>query len=228
MTSLSHPPEQDQPAAAGAPAPATARRRLAPLLGIAAFVLIAATVALLVTTGRLSFGPAQLHGLVLAEPRMMPNFSLTDQNGDSASLYDYRGQVVLLYFGYTYCPDVCPATLAELRDALEELGRRRDEVQVIMVTVDPARDTPAILGEYLAFFDPSFVGLSGSDEEIRAAAAPFGVFYEAHEGSAASGYLVDHTATVALLDKRGNLRLFYPFNMPAEDIAADLRVLVRE
>jgi len=143
------------------------------------------------------------------------------------SLNDFRGKVVLLYFGYTYCPDVCPATLVELKQAVAEIGNKADRVQVIMISVDPERDTPAQLQEYVNHFHESFIGLTGTEEEILGITTQYGVFYEKHEGTANSGYLIDHTATVTVIDREGHLRLLYSFNTPSEDIAEDLRYLVR-
>ena len=156
------------------------------------------------------------------------NFTLTGPGEQPVSLVDFRGKVVMIYFGYTFCPDACPATMAELSDALEILGNRREDVQVLMITVDPERDTAEVLEQYLAFFDESFIGLTGTPDELIAVTAPMGIFFERHEGTAASGYLVDHTATVAVLDKDGKLRLIYPFGVTGEEMAADLKYLVRE
>ena len=137
-----------------------------------------------------------------------------------------RGKVVLLYFGYTFCPDACPTTLSELKKVPAALGDRADEVQVVMVSVDPQRDTPEVLREYLSYFDPSFLGLTGTEEEVLAAATPLGIYFSAHEGSAATGYLVDHTTSVLAIDKDGYLRLLYSFETPGEDIAADAATTV--
>jgi len=134
---------------------------------------------------------------------------------------------VVLYFGYTYCPDVCPTTLSTLRQALAELEpEEKTQVQVLMVTVDPARDSAQVLADYLSHFDPSFLGLTGTEEEIAAATEAASIFYQKEPGSVESGYLVDHTATVSVLDKQGRLRLLYSFGTPAEDIASDLEHLL--
>lgn len=174
------------------------------------------------------FGPTEWHGMVIQSTQPVTNFTLTGPGEQPVSLIDYRGKVVMLYFGYTFCPDVCPATMVELRDAMEVLGDRSDEVQVIMITLDPERDSAEVLEKYLAHFDESFIGLTGSPDDLIAVTAPMGIFYERHEGSAASGYLIDHTATVAVLDKEGKLRLIYPFGITGEEMAADLKYLVRE
>lgn len=177
-------------------------------------------------TGNL--GPPNFHGTVLQSPDTVTNFTLTSANG-KVSLSDLRGKVVLLYFGYTFCPDVCPATMVELKKAMNGLSDRdSQDIQVVMVSIDPLRDTPEILQEYVQHFHPSFIGLTGSDEEISAITTQMGVFYEKHEGSPESGYLIDHTATVIVVDKDGYLRLLYPFGTPGEEIAKDLRYLARD
>lgn len=172
--------------------------------------------------------PPSYNGQVIDSKNPVTNFTLTGPGGESVSLIDFRDKVVVLYFGYTFCPDVCPATMVELRDAMQALGNKSDEVQVIMVSLDPERDTPDVLEKYVAHFDPSFIGLTGTEDELIIASTPLGIFYEKEEGSAASGYLVNHTATVMVLDKRGYLRLLYPFGTSSKDIAADLRNLIRD
>ncbi|MCO5192026.1 MAG: SCO family protein [Anaerolineae bacterium] len=163
-------------------------------------------------------------GATYTEPIEIPNFTLTGADGP-VSLDDFAGQYVFAYFGYTFCPDVCPATLAELARVREQLGDEADKVQVLMVTVDPERDTPQKTQEYASHFDPSFIGLSGTKAEIDTAAQPFGIYYEKHEGSAESGYLVDHTARAFLIDTEGRARVAYPFEARAEAIVADLQYL---
>lgn len=174
------------------------------------------------------FGPTEWHGMVIQSNQPVTNFTLTSSDGEPVSLIDFRGKVVMLYFGYTFCPDVCPATMIELSDAMEILGSRSEDVQVVMVTLDPERDTPEVMRNYVAHFNDSFMGLTGTPEELIAVTAPMGIFYERHEGSSASGYLIDHTATVAVLDKEGKLRLVYPFGITGAEMAADLKYLVRE
>lgn len=171
--------------------------------------------------------PYQYHGLYLDSPTQATDFTLTSQTGEPVSLSDLRGKLVLLYFGYTFCPDVCPTTLSTLNQALELMGKKADDVQVVMVSVDPERDTPEVLANYLSNFNPSFMGLTGTHDQIASAATGLGVFFEQHEGSAATGYLVDHTASVMALDQQGRLRLVIPFETSAEDIASDLTQLLK-
>lgn len=167
--------------------------------------------------------PHEFVGTVLSDPQPAPEFTLTADTGEQVSLSSYRGQVVLMYFGYTFCPDICPASLAELADATELLGDRADEVQVVMVSVDPARDTPEALSEYMDYFDSSFVGLTGTEGEIRAVADAYGVFYEAEAGTAATGYLVDHLASVFVINKDGNWVEILSYGTTGEQIAADVK-----
>lgn len=173
-------------------------------------------------------GARALNGTVYPEPRQTPEFTLQSATGETVSLQDYRGKVVPIYFGYTFCPDICPTTMADLARVQREVDDEGKGMQVLMITVDPQRDAPAVVQDYVASFHPTFVGLSGSEEAIAAAAEPFGVFYEIAEGSASTGYLVDHTARVFVVDKDGALRVSYAYDTPIEEIASDLRVLIGE
>ena len=110
--------------------------------------------------------PHAYHGMVLQSPQTAPNFTLTDQHGQPVSLKDFRGKIVMLFFGYTTCPDVCPVTLSVVNKARESLGADAKDVQVVMVSVDPQRDTPEVMGEYVARYDPSFIGLTGAPDKI--------------------------------------------------------------
>jgi protein SCO1/2 len=173
------------------------------------------------------FWPHRYHGFALEPTRPVADFTLIGPNNQPVKLSDFRGKLTVLYFGYTFCPDVCPTTLAELAQGLKRMGRQADKVQVAMITVDPERDTPELLAQYMAHFDARFIGLSGTAEQIAAAATPLGIYYERHEGTAATGYLVDHTATVAVIDQNGYLRLVFPYGTPGEDIASDLAQLLK-
>jgi protein SCO1/2 len=171
--------------------------------------------------------PYTFHGTVLQSTLPAPNFELNAVNGQKVGPKDFAGDLVLLYFGYTFCPDVCPATLSELRGALDILGADANDVQVIMISVDPARDTPEMLAAYVTHFHPSFLGVTGTPDEIARTAEQYGIFYEAHEGTEATGYLVDHTASVIVIDPDGYLKLVFPFGTSAEDIADDLAHLLK-
>jgi protein SCO1/2 len=155
--------------------------------------------------------------------------SLTDYNGKQRTLADFRGKVVVLFFGYTHCPDVCPTTLAELAQVMKKLGADADRVQVLFVTVDPERDTPAVLAQYVPAFDPRFLGLYGDAAATRRAAKEFKVFYEIRKGATPGEYTVDHSAGTYVIDTRGRLRLFVGYGrIGADDLTADIRTLLRE
>ena len=194
------------------------------LIGVAALILglLAGWAVIALVDASYSY-----HGTVIQSPDPANNFTLTGFDSEPVSLEDFRGQAVMLYFGYTFCPDVCPATLVELANASQLLGKDAEKLQVIMVTVDPLRDTPEKLEKYVTHFNPDFLGLTGTEDEIVAAATPFGIYYEKQEGSVDTGYLMDHTASVIVVDPEGHLRLIYPFGTSGEDIAEDIRHLVR-
>jgi len=156
-----------------------------------------------------------------------PEIELIQGDGSSFRLSEKRDDVVLLFFGYTSCPDVCPTTLSELRKVNTELGDVAGQVQVVFVTVDPERDTPEKIQEYVSIFSPEFIGLSGSTDELEPVWQDYGVYREIEQTPSMSGYLVTHTARVYLIDRDGNLRLSYSFDTPTDDIVHDLKLLLR-
>jgi len=143
-------------------------------------------------------------------------FTLTDQHGRQRNLSEFRGRLVLLYFGYTYCPDVCPTDLLAIGQTIQSLGARGAEVQPIFITLDPERDTREILRAYVPNFHPSFVALSGSVDEVRRVATAYKVFFEKVPTTDASRYLIDHAAFTFLLDREGNYLGLFPPGTPAE------------
>ena len=151
---------------------------------------------------------------------------LTDHNGQRRSLADFHGKVVVLFFGYTHCPDVCPTTLGELGITLKRLGADADKVQVLFVTLDPARDTPVVLARYVPSFNPTFLGLTGSDEEIDQVAKSFKVFYKQQESSSKAGYTMDHSANTFVIDPQGRLRLLFGFGSGAGPLVHDIQELL--
>jgi protein SCO1/2 len=190
------------------------------------------TVALVAATGVVAFRVVssrggELHGTLLEPPLPAADFTLTSAAGP-VRLADLEGKVVVLFFGYTFCPDVCPTTMVRLGQVMELLGRDAERVQVVMITVDPERDTPERLAEYTRAFHPSFIGLTGTPEEIARVAAAYGIYHAKAAGSEATGYLVDHSSTTTVVDRRGGVRLLWPFNVPTEGLAADLKVLLRK
>ena len=157
-----------------------------------------------------------------------PEIELTQGNGSSFRLSEKRGDIVLLFFGYTSCPDVCPTTLSEMKRILSELGENAQHVQVVFVTVDPNRDTPQKLQEFVSIFNPSFIGLSGSMDELEKIWSGYGVYREEEQlPNSATGYLVNHTARVYLIDRDGNLRLSYSYGTPTDDFVHDLKILLK-
>jgi protein SCO1/2 len=166
---------------------------------------------------------------VFEPARPAPEFALTGSDGSALNLRRYRGKVVALAFGFTHCQRVCPLTLAHLADASIALGGAATDVQVIFVTVDPERDSPQRLREFLAQFHPGFVGATGTREQLAALRHIYGITAkkEASENKQL-GYEVHHSSFVYLIDREGKLRLLVPFGKPAEDIAHDVRLLLSE
>jgi protein SCO1 len=193
------------------------------ILKLAVLVALGGAIAFLIWN---AIRPYNFHGMVLQSPTKAMNFTLTGHNGQPVSLADFQGKLVLLYFGYTTCPDVCPATLAVLHQAHLALGKRADQVQVLMITVDPERDSQPVLADYMPHFDSSFIGLTGTPDQIAEVATYYGIYYEKQQGNSTLGYLVNHTATVMAVDKEGYLRVVFPFDTVVEDVTADLNYLL--
>ena len=154
------------------------------------------------------------------------NIQLVDQNGTAIELQQaYRGKVMVIFFGFTQCPDVCPTTMAELAQVREKLKpEQRDQVQFIMISVDPQRDTPAVMKQYVSAFDPSFVGLTGSDEQIAKVAASFKAYYKKVDSG--QSYTMEHSSGLYVLDGKGESRLLIKPNTAPEAIAADIQKLL--
>ena len=154
--------------------------------------------------------------------------TLTDPSGTRRALEDFHGRVVVVFFGFVHCPDVCPTTLGELANVMKQLGPEADKVQVLFVTLDPERDTPSVIAQYTAAFDPRFLGLYGNADETQRAAREFKVFYEKRPGSRPGDYSIDHSAQSYVIDTQGRLRLFVRHGRIAADLALDIRTLLRE
>lgn len=196
------------------------------LVGIGSFLLIG-----IVAAGTVFFAQsAGFRGTYFDEPYPpAAEFSLERSDGTSFQLSQMRGRVVLLFFGYTSCPDICPTTLAELNQAMGRLRESEaDRVQVIFITVDPERDTPERVQEYVNHFNPGFIGLSGSLEQLPKVWSDYGVFREIVEGTSALGYIVNHTARVTLIDANGAMRISFSFDTPVDDIVHDLKLILKE
>ncbi|MEI6300607.1 MAG: SCO family protein [Betaproteobacteria bacterium] len=154
------------------------------------------------------------------------DFRLTDHNGKVRTLGDFKGRVVVMFFGYTHCPDVCPTTMAEMRQVLEKLGEDGKKVQVIFVSVDPERDTPALLAQYVPAFDPGFLGMVTDLENTQKTAKDFKVFFQKVKGKTPDNYSMDHTAGSYVFDPQGRLRLFVRHGGDTAPLVADLKTLL--
>jgi protein SCO1/2 len=173
--------------------------------------------------------PTPQPGYAYDPPVEVSDFTLTSHTGDPVSLSDERGKAVLIFFGYTFCPDVCPTTLAEFRRVKTLLGDDANRLAVLFISVDGQRDTPDRLATYVTAFDPTFIGLTGDDAAIRQIGQDYGLFYqrETYENTGAD-YLVSHTASSFLLDPQGRLRFKYDYQTPPEDIATGVRFVLDE
>lgn len=152
-------------------------------------------------------------------------FSLTDHNGRARTLADFRGKVVTVFFGFTHCPDVCPTTLAEMAQVMRELGPDAEKVQVLLITVDPERDTAEVLRQYVPSFHASFLGLYGDADAIARTAKEFKVFYQ-KQPLPGGGYSVDHSAGTYIYDRQGRLRLYASHGRGAAVLVHDIRMLL--
>lgn len=154
------------------------------------------------------------------------DFRLTDHTGKSRTMADFRGKVVVIFFGYTQCPDVCPTTLSEMKQVMQLLGKDAERLQVLFVTLDPVRDTPELLAKYVPSFNPTFFGLYGNPAATEKMARDFKIFYRLAPGKTADSYSVDHTAASLVFDPQGRLRLFINYGLGADKIAPDIMKLL--
>ena len=152
--------------------------------------------------------------------------SLTDHNGKRRSMSDFKGKVVATFFGYTHCPDVCPTTMVDLKQAMQLLGDKSDQVQVLFVTLDPQRDTQAVLSKFVPSFDKRFIGLWGSLQETAETMAMYKIFYAKVKGKTETDYTIDHSAGMYIFDQSGNVRLYVSYGTKAADIASDIKKLL--
>jgi len=156
------------------------------------------------------------------------NFSLLDTNGNTKTMADYKGKVVVVFFGFTQCPDVCPTTLTEMDEALKLLGPKADKVQVIFITVDPERDTVSVLAQYVPAFNSSFVGLRPADEAgLEKVAKDFRIYYQKVPGLKSGSYTMDHSAGSYVFDQNGQLRLYIKHAQGPEVLAHDLKNILQ-
>jgi protein SCO1/2 len=154
-------------------------------------------------------------------------FTLTDHNGQERSLTDFAGKVVVLFFGFTQCPDVCPTTLAELAEVRRKLGADGERVQGLFVTLDPERDTAPVLKAYMNNFDASFLALIPKQEQLPALAKEFKIFYKKVDGATPGSYTLDHSAADFVFDTKGKIRLYSRYGQGADALAADIAILLK-
>ncbi|MCI0521671.1 MAG: SCO family protein [Chloroflexi bacterium] len=170
--------------------------------------------------------PPIYHGTYLDPGQPAAGFTLQSDQGP-VRLSDFRGQYVMVYFGYTFCPDVCPTTLSTVKKAVERAGKAAEQFQFVFISVDPRRDTPERLGEYSRYFNPDFIGVTGSEEEIAKTAGDFHIHYYLNDSESLENYTVDHTSVVQVIDPAGNLVLIWPHDATSQDMAADIKSLAR-
>ena len=176
--------------------------------------------------GKLGAGAPVFQNTDVTGLQYAQDFALVDHTGKPRTLADFKGKVVVMFFGYTQCPDVCPTTMAELAGVMKELGPRSDEVQVLFVTLDPERDTRALMAQYVPAFDQRFLGLSGDAAATAKVAKEFKVFYAKVPGKEPGRYSIDHTAGSYVFDKNGKVRLFLRHGQGAAPIVHDLKALL--
>jgi len=169
----------------------------------------------------------QFHGVDITGADYGRDFPLTDHNGQPRSIKDFAGKVVIVFFGYTQCPDVCPTSMAELSEVKKLLGKDGDKLQGIFITVDPARDTAEMLKAYMGNFDPSFLALVPTPEQLAAIAKDFKVYYKRVEGKTPTSYSMDHSAGSYMYDPQGRLRLYNRYASGAPALAADVQLLLK-
>ena len=155
-------------------------------------------------------------------------FQLTDHNGQQRTLADFKGKVVVVFFGYTQCPDVCPTSMSELAEAKRLLGADGDKLQGLFISVDPARDTPEVMKQYMASFDPSFLALYTTADGLPALAKSFRVYYKKVDGQTPTSYTMDHSAGSYVYDKQGRVRLYTRYGSGAPALAGDVKKLLAE
>lgn len=191
---------------------------------IATTVLSAGTIGLL---GACSGSKAQFRGVDITGADYARDFSLPDHNGQTRSLKDFAGKVVIVFFGYTQCPDVCPTSMTELAEVKKLLGPDGDRLQGIFITVDPARDSAVVLKAYMANFDPGFLALIPTPAQLETMAKDFKIYYKKVEGKTPTSYTMDHSAGSYMYDPQGRLRLFNRYGSGAPALAEDVKLLLK-
>jgi protein SCO1 len=172
--------------------------------------------------------PYKYHGSLIEPPIMAADFELTDQEGETFRFEDQRGKLALIFFGYTHCPDICPSTLVEFQNIYRELKDLADKVDFIFITVDPERDTQGRLKEYFSYFNPDFIALTSDREKLTQVWKNYGVYQQKQESGSATGYLVDHSTRMYLVDATGNLVITYPYGFESFKISEDILFMLEQ
>ena len=195
---------------------------------IALYIVAGTPLAALVIGWIISRRPYEFHGTIITPPLPLSHVSLQTAGGESFRLSEQKGKIVLLFFGYTNCPDVCPITLGTFKQVHDRLGENTQNVKFVMITADPERDTPDKVAAYAARFNPEFIGLSGNLNDLQSLWKELGVFVEKQQSTSAAGYLVSHTASVYVLDQNGSLIMTLPYGTSAIDMANDVSELLKQ
>ena len=195
---------------------------------VASFAACALTTSLAGILAACTDSKPQFKAVDLTGADYAKDFQLPDQNGQVRTLKDFRGKLVVVFFGYTQCPDVCPTTLSDLAEARKLMGPDGAKVQGLFVTVDPQRDTPEVLKNYMANFDPTFLALRGTPEQLAAVAKDFKVYYKKVDGKTPTSYTMDHSAANFVYDPQGHLRLYSRYDSGPQALASDLQLLLKD
>jgi protein SCO1 len=186
--------------------------------------------ALILAGWRAMSTPYTYQGSLINPPAPATNFTLTDQKGEPFQLSDQRGKIVVMFFGYSHCVDVCPAELSNYKQIIQKLGNQAQKVDFVFVTVDPQRDTPEVLGQYLAKFDPSIIGLTGARPQLEKVWKAYGVYQNSDINTISAAnldYVVDHSSILYLIDAQGNWRMTYSFGTEIDKIVGDLQHMIQ-
>jgi protein SCO1/2 len=189
-------------------------------------LLLVVLFGLLVACGQSKQAPAEFYGADVGGADFSGDFHLLDHRGSERQLKDYQGKIVVLFFGYTHCPDVCPTAMMDMARMMKALGNDAGQVQVLFVTLDPERDTREVLAKYVPSFDSRFVGLYGDATKTAETAKQFKVFFEKKDVAGKSGYTIDHSAGAYVFDKTGKLRIYFRSGQKPNEMASDLKQLL--
>ena len=194
----------------------------------ALFGAISGAALLALLTAGCAKSPASFKATDITGAKFGRDFALTDHNGNPRTLSDFKGKVVVVFFGFVQCPDVCPTTLSTLRQVRDRLGADGDKLQVVFITVDPERDTKEVLSQYVPAFHPSFVGLYGDAAATERVAREFRVLYAKNPGKTPTSYTMDHSAGIFIFDTQGRIRLYASQGLSADDYVHDIKGLLAQ